>query len=281
MRIIKDISDMHTFSSKAKARGKTISFVPTMGVLHEGHLSLVEAARKKSEIVVVSIFVNPIQFRPNEDFKNYPRDLKADKMLLQNYHIDVLFLPDASKMYPEGFKTSVGVEEFSKKMCGKSRPEHFKGVATVVAKLFNIVKPDHAFFGEKDYQQLLIIKRMVKDLSFDLKIHGLPTVREFDGLAMSSRNKYLNEKQRKSALILYKALQLAKQEINNGGEDPQKILLRMRSLIGTEPTVRLDYVVIADPETLEDAKKLKGKLLIALAAQLGSARLIDNLIVKI
>jgi len=277
MRLIKNIADMHMFSSKAKARGKTIAFVPTMGFLHEGHLSLVEAARKKAEIVVVSIFVNPIQFGPNEDFNRYPKDLNHDKNLLSNYDIDVLFMPEARQMYPEGFKTSVEVADLSKKMCGRNRPEHFKGVVTVVAKLFNIVKPDFAFFGEKDHQQLLIIKKMAKDLSFDIKIFGLPIVREFDGLAMSSRNKYLNEKQRKSALVLYRALMLAKEEIDNGEKDIQKILLRMRSLIGTEPTIRLDYVVIADPDTLEEVKTLKGRLLIALAAQLGPARLIDNI----
>jgi len=271
---------MHAYSLRMKTRGKSIGFVPTMGYLHEGHLSLVEAARKKSDIVIVSIFVNPTQFGPSEDFSRYPRDLRRDKKLLQNYHIDVLFIPEVSKIFPAGFRTFVEVEELSKKMCGRSRPTHFRGVTSIISKLFNIVVPDHAFFGEKDYQQLIIIKRMVEDMDFQIEVFGLPTVREFDGLAMSSRNKYLNEKERKTATILPRALQLAKKEIEGGERDKQKILLRMRSLIGSEPTVRLDYVVMANPKTLEEVKKIKGELLIALAANLGKARLIDNIFVK-
>lgn len=281
MREIRDIKEMRSYSLKMKGRGKTIGFVPTMGYLHEGHLSLVEAARKKADIVVVSIFVNPIQFGPREDFSRYPRDLKRDKKLLKNFDIDVLFLPETSQMFPEGYKTYVEVEELSKKMCGRSRPTHFRGVTTVVAKLFYIVHPDYAFFGEKDFQQLVIIKRMVKDLNLPVEIISLPTVRDFDGLAMSSRNEYLNPKERKSATILYRALTLAKEEIERGERDPRRILLRLRSLIGCEPCVRIDYVVIVDPETLEEVKEIKGKVLIALAAYIGKARLIDNMVVEV
>lgn len=263
-----------------KARGKSIGFVPTMGCLHEGHLSLVEAAKEKADIVVVSIFVNPIQFGPSEDLARYPKDSKRDMKLLKNFDVDVLFLPAASDLYSEGFKTYVEVEGLSKKMCGRSRPGHFRGVTTVVAKLSNIVAPDCAFFGEKDFQQQVIIKRMVRDLNLPIEIISLPTVREFDGLAMSTRNKYLTSKERKAAAILYQALSQAKKQIENGGRNPRKILLRLRSLIGTESAIRLDYAVIVDPETLEELKKIKDQTLIALAASIGKARLIDNLVVK-
>ena len=280
MRIIKELKEMHSYSLKAKRRGKTIGLVPTMGYLHEGHLSLVAAAREKSELVVVSIFVNPAQFSPAEDFSRYPRDLKRDKKLLRNFDVDVLFLPEAGKMYPEGYKTYVEVDGLSRKMCGRTRPAHFRGVTTIVAKLFNIVLPDFAFFGEKDFQQQIIIKRMARDLNLPIEVPALPIVREYDGLAMSSRNKYLTPKEREKATILYKALCLAKREIENGERDANKILFRLRSLIGTVPSLRLDYVIIANPETLEETKKIKGKLLIALAGHLGKARLIDNIIVE-
>lgn len=271
---------MHDYCLKMKARGKTIGFVPTMGALHDGHLSLVEAARKKSDIVVVSVFVNPLQFGPSEDFAQYPRDLKKDLNLLKNFEVDILFLPKEADMHPKGYKTYVEVEGLSKKMCGRSRPDHFRGVTTVVAKLFNIILPDFTFFGDKDFQQQVIIKQMVKDLILPIEIINLPTVRDFDGLALSSRNKYLNPKERKSAIIIYKALSQVKQEIEKGEKDLRKILLRIRSLIGTEPSIRLDYVVIVDPETLEEKDKIKGKMLIALAACLGKARLIDNVLVE-
>jgi len=271
---------MHSYSIKAKRRGKSIGLVPTMGYLHEGHLSLVEAARKKADLVVVSIFVNPAQFGPGEDFSRYPRDLNHDKKLLSNFEVDVLFLPGAPEMFSGEHRSYLEIEALSKKMCGRSRPTHFRGVATVVAKLFNIVAPDYAFFGEKDFQQLVIIKRMVKDLNFPSQIIGLPTVREFDGLALSSRNKYLKPKERKTAAVLYQALSLAKKEIEKGEKNPQKILARMRSLISAAPGVRLDYIVIAHPETLEELKKIRGKVLVALAAYLGKARLIDNMVIE-
>jgi pantoate--beta-alanine ligase len=280
MRTIKDIPGMHSYSAKMKRRGKSIGLVPTMGYLHEGHLSLVEAARKKADLVVVSIFVNPTQFGPEEDFSRYPRDLAHDKKLLSNFDVDVLFLPEAPEMFSGEHQSYVEIEELSKKMCGRSRPTHFRGVTTVVAKLFNIVAPDYAFFGKKDFQQLVIIEKMAKDLNFPIQIIRLPTVREFDGLALSSRNKYLKPKERKTAAVLYQALSLAKNEIEKGERNPQKILQHLRSLIGAAPGVRLDYIVIAHPETLEEVKKIKGKVLVALAAYLGKARLIDNMVIQ-
>jgi len=279
MREISDVREMRLYSQKAKSHDKIVGFVPTMGALHEGHLSLVAEAEKRADVAVVSIFVNPIQFGPGEDFVRYPRDLGKDRKLLKNFDIDVLFLPKTAEMFPEGFKTYVEVEGLSKKMCGRSRPTHFRGVTTVVSKLFNIVCPELAFFGEKDYQQQLIIKQMVRDLNLPVEIISLPTVREFDGLAMSSRNAYLSPKERKSATILYKALLLAKEEIERGEKDIRRIIFRIRSLIATEPPVRLDYVMMVDPETLGEVKKLKGKVLVALAAYIGKTRLIDNLTV--
>jgi pantoate--beta-alanine ligase len=279
MREIKDPKEMYLYSRKAKSHGKKVGLVPTMGALHEGHLSLVEEARKRADTVVVSIFVNPIQFGPSEDLARYPRNLGSDKKLLRHFDVDVLFMPEARTVYPEGFKTFVEVEGLSKKLCGRSRPTHFRGVTTVVAKLFNMVCPDIAFFGGKDYQQQIIIKRMAKDLDFPVEIVALPTVREFDGLAMSSRNAYLTQKERRSALILYRSLCLAKEEIGKGEKDPRKILFRIRSAVGTEPSVRLDYVAMVDPETLEEVRKIKGKVLVALAAYLGKTRLIDNMMI--
>jgi pantoate--beta-alanine ligase len=231
-------------------------------------------------VVVVSIFVNPAQFGPGEDLARYPRNLTNDKKLLRNFEVDVLFLPEANKIYPKGHKTHVEVEGSSKIMCGRSRPTHFRGVTTVVAKFFNIVCPDYAFFGEKDFQQLVIIKEMVKDLNFPVEIIGLPTVREYDGLAISSRNKYLSPQERGAATVLYQALSLAKKEIERGEKNSRKILLKMRHLIEAKASVKLDYLVMVHPETLEELKRIKGKVLIALAAQVGSARLIDNLLVK-
>jgi len=279
MREIKDLKEMRLFSEKAKSHGKKVGFVPTMGALHEGHLALVEAARRQCDIVVVSIFVNPTQFSPNEDLSRYPRNIRRDKNQLKHFDVEVLFIPDADAIYPGGYKTYVEVEKLSKKLCGRSRPAHFRGVATIVAKLFNIVAPDVAFFGEKDYQQLLIIRQLTRDLNWPIKIVPVPTVREFNGLAMSSRNAYLTAKEKKSATILYRALCLAKTEIEGGGKDMSRIIFRMRSLIGTEPGINLDYLLAVDPTSLEEARSVKGKILFVLAAQVGKARLIDNLVV--
>jgi len=280
MRTIKDAKTMYSYSRKMKNRGKSIGFVPTMGALHEGHLSLIEEAKKKCDIVVVSIFVNPIQFGQGEDFKSYPRSHKKDTSFLNNLEVDALFLPSEKEMYGEGFLTSVEVDNLSKKLCGKTRPDHFKGVTTIVAKLFNIVDPDLAVFGEKDWQQLLIIKQMAKDLNFPVKIIGLPTVRAYDSVAMSSRNDYLTGQERERATSLYKILLEAKALIETGEKNPHKILVRLRSMIGSVSLIRLEYLVLVDPKTLNEIKAVKGDILVAVAAKVGQTRLIDNLLVK-
>jgi pantoate--beta-alanine ligase len=280
VKIIKDPKEMHQFAFKAKARGKTIALVPTMGYLHEGHLSLIGAARAKADILVVSIFINPTQFSPSDDLASYPRDLKHDLKQLKNFEVDILFTPTTEQIYNPDHKTFIDVTGLAKRLCGVSRPSHFRGVATIVAKLFNLVLPDFAFFGEKDYQQQLIIKAMARDLNFPIEVISLPIVREYDGLAMSSRNKYLAAKEREQATILYKALCVAKEEIEKGEQNVHKVLFKMRSLIGTNPSIRLDYAAIVNPETLEEAKNLKGRVLVAIAAHLGKARLIDNLIIE-
>lgn len=254
MILIKSISKLQKLILKEKQHNKKISFVPTMGALHKGHLSLFRAARKKSDIVVVSIFVNPIQFGPNEDFKKYPRPFNSDKRLLRGSGVDILFNPNAKDMYPSGYSTYVNEERLSNTMCGLSRPGHFKGVCTVALKLFNIVQPDTAFFGQKDYQQALIIKRMVKDLNLPVKIEVMPTVREPDGLAMSSRNRYLSPEERKKAVLLYQSL------------------LRRKPLKG----FKLDYFAAVDKDTLKPAKK---PTLLVVAGWAGKTRLIDNVII--
>ncbi len=280
MRIIKTLNEMRSYSLRMKARGKNVGFVPTMGALHEGHLSLVKEARQRADVVVVSIFVNPLQFGPREDLARYPRDLKRDKKLLRNFDVDVLFLPEAKDLYPKGFGTYVEVEGLSRIMCGRSRPEHFRGVTTVVAKLFNIVAPDYALFGEKDFQQQMIIRRMVRDLDLPIQVISLPTVREFDGLALSSRNRYLSPRERKAAAILYRALSYARKDVESGERNAHRVLLALRNLIGTEPLIKLEYAVMVDPETLMEMKRIKDRVLIALAAHVGRTRLIDNLLVK-
>ena len=279
MREINNLSELSFFSRQARAHGKRIGFVPTMGALHEGHLSLVAEARKRCEVVVVSIFVNPLQFSPSEDLTKYPRNPGRDKKLLKELGVDVLFRPNADQLFPAGFKTFVEVEGLSQKMCGRTRPTHFRGVTTIVAKLFSLVMPDVAFFGRKDFQQQVIIRQMTQDLNLPVEIVVLPTVREFDGLALSSRNSYLTPKERQTALILYKALSLAQQLIVGGERDLNRIMYKLRSLIGTEPSVRLDYLAAVDPETLAEVKKLKGQVLFAVAAYLGKTRLIDNIII--
>lgn len=279
MREIKSPKEMYQYSLRQKSHEKRIGFVPTMGALHEGHLALIEAAKKRADIVIVSIFVNPIQFGPSDDLAHYPRNLERDKKLLKGFAVDALFVPEAKKILPSNFKSFVEVDNLSKKLCGRSRPGHFRGVTTIVAKLFNIVIPDVAVFGEKDYQQLLLIRQMTRDLDFPIEIVSVPTVREFDGLAKSSRNGYLNPRERKSAAILYKSLSFAQREIAGGERDLNKILFRMRAMIGSEPTMRLDYLTAVDPQTLEEVKHFQGKMLFAVAAHVGKARLIDNIIV--
>ncbi|MEO0225510.1 MAG: pantoate--beta-alanine ligase [candidate division WOR-3 bacterium] len=276
MKIIKKIEKMQRWSDRIRAQGKIIGFVPTMGYLHEGHLSLVKIARRSSDYVVVSIFVNPLQFGPKEDLGRYPRDFPRDKRLLKKLDVDVIFYPSVKEMYPQPSQTFVEVPELSKNLCGQSRPGHFRGVCTVVAKLFNIVKPHIAVFGKKDFQQLTIIEQMVRDLNFDIRIVAGPTVREWDGLAMSSRNTYLSEVEHKNATILYQSLVMAKRLVKRGEKDPGVIIDKMKKMI-TEKGGRIDYIKIVNRETLKDVKRVKKGDIIALAVFFGKTRLIDNI----
>lgn len=260
-----------------KKKGWKIGFVPTMGYLHEGHLSLVRESKKRSDVTVVSIFVNPKQFGPSEDYRVYPRDLDRDRALLEKEGVDLIFYPPVEVMYPEGYKTYVEVEDLQDKLCGKSRPGHFRGVCTVVLKLFNLVQPDEAYFGWKDAQQVIILKKMVEDLNVPVKIVPLPLVRDHDGLALSSRNTYLSPEERRAALVLKKSLDLAESLIRSGEKEASLIKQKMIDLISAEPLARLDYVEIVDLNTLEPLMKLEGQALIALAVFIGRTRLIDNL----
>ncbi len=281
MRIIKNIKEMQASSRSLLREGKTIGFVPTMGALHEGHLSLVRAARLDNDIVVVSIFVNPLQFGPHEDFERYPRDLEGDSEKLRKEGVDILFFPDMKEMYPSDFRTYVEVQGLSEKLCGAFRPGHFRGVATVVTKLFNIVKPSRAYFGAKDYQQTVIIKRLVNDLNMDIEVIVCPTVRESDGLAMSSRNLYLNPEERKAALVIYRTLQEVAGLIKKGERDAGALKMWMLKALGSEPLVSsIDYAGIYDPESLEEVSEIKGRVLIAIALRIGQTRLIDNIMVE-
>jgi pantoate--beta-alanine ligase len=279
MEVIQRIPQMKEVSRKARSEGKVIGLVPTMGFLHEGHLSLVREARKMADIVVVSIFVNPAQFAPTEDFDKYPRDVTRDAELLTSEKTDYIFLPKAEEMFPANYHTYVKVRDLSAKMCGVSRPDHFEGVTTVVLKLFHIVDPHFAYFGQKDAQQLVIIRRMIGDLNLDVEIVRLPIVREPDGLAMSSRNTYLSPEERKAATVLYRALQDAQKRVDEGERKSKALIKEIREIIESEPLARIDYISITDMTELKELKTLKGKSLIALAAYFGSTRLIDNIIV--
>ena len=281
MIVSRSINTIRTAVGKARKKSKRIGFVPTMGALHKGHLSLVKAARKECGFVTVSIFVNPIQFGPKEDFRSYPRNFKKDEMLLEAEGVDLIFYPSISGMYDRDFSVYVEEISLSRYLCGKSRPGHFRGVCTVVAKLFNIVQPDIAYFGQKDYQQAQIIKRMVKDLNFSLKVKVMPIVREKDGLAMSSRNKYLSIKERKDALCLYNSLMLASKMVKGGICSSATVVANMKKLIRNQaPYARIDYINIVNPGTLEEVKKIKGKVLAALAVYIGKTRLIDNMLLR-
>jgi len=280
MRIIRSLATMRRFAEQQRRQGRKIGFVPTMGYFHEGHLSLMRKARKECDLVVVSIFVNPTQFGPGEDLKAYPQDFARDRKLAEEVGVDVIFYPSAERMYPPDFSTFVEERRLSHYLCGISRPTHFRGVTTVVLKLFNIVQPDIAYFGRKDAQQAIIIKRMVRDLNLPVTIRVGQTVREPDGLAMSSRNKYLNPQQRQDALALYRSLLAAKNMIDMGEESCVKIKRTMRKMIKEKPAAVIDYVSIVDAETLEEVEKAEGRLLIALAVFFGKARLIDNIFVK-
>lgn len=259
-----------------KREGKIISLVPTMGYLHEGHLSLMKEARKLGDIVIVSIFVNPTQFGPNEDLDKYPRDFEGDEAKCEKESVDIIFYPTPENMYPENYQTYVDVLEVTKNLCGASRPTHFRGVTTVVAKLFNITLPDYAFFGEKDFQQLTVIKRMVSDLNFPVNIIGCPIVREDDGLAMSSRNKYLSKEERVQALCLYNSIKRVKELFENGEHNVSSLIKEARSIIDRESLANIDYIKIVDIETMEDVEKIEKDALIALAVKIGNTRLIDN-----
>ena len=280
MKVVDTIPRMSTLVKIFRKEGKSISLVPTMGYLHEGHLSLVKAARKHTDVVVMSIFVNPIQFGPKEDFEKYPRDLKRDEELATAAGVDIIFHPSANDMYPAGYSTYVNVERLTDGLCGALRPGHFKGVATVVAKLFEIIRPDIAYFGQKDAQQAIVIKKMAKDLNMGVEIKIMPTVREPDGLAMSSRNVYLSAGERKDALVLYEALKKAEELIGSGERDTKKIVKAMEGMIKSVPTAKIDYVSIVDTANLKEVRSITGEVLVALAAFIGHTRLIDNIILK-
>ncbi len=278
MRVVETVSEMQKLADEIRAQGKTIGFVPTMGYLHEGHLSLVRMARRENDIVVVSIFVNPTQFGPGEDYDRYPRDLKRDLALCEKEGVDVVFHPSVEEMYPQPYRTFVIVEEITEPLEGKSRPGFFRGVATVVAKLFNIVKPHRAYFGEKDYQQLLVVRQMVKDLNFPIEIVPAPTVREEDGLAMSSRNTYLNEHERKAATALFRGLMEAKKLYDLGERDAKRLVEACRKVLEMEPLVRIDYVEIRDAEDLRPIERVERPAFLGVAAFVGPARLIDGIV---
>lgn len=270
-----------TYLRKIQAGGKTVGLVPTMGYLHEGHLSLIRRAATENDLVVVSIFVNPIQFGPGEDLEKYPRDLNRDLQLSEAAGAQVVFTPSAQEMYGSDFRTYVHVKGLTDHLCGRSRPGHFQGVTTVVTKLFNIIRPDKAYFGQKDAQQALIIRKMVQDLNGDLEVIICPIVREADGLAMSSRNVYLSGDQRRQAAILYQALRAARQMIDAGERCAIRVIEEMTKLITSQPLAEIDYVAVVDANTLSDLSQLSGTILIAVAVRFGSTRLIDNIIVEV
>ena len=282
MEIINRRQRMSSVARKIRReQDRTIGLVPTMGALHEGHLSLVREARRMCDIVVVSVFVNPTQFAPGEDFEKYPRDLTKDTALLTDYNVDYIFAPMADEIYPKGFATYVNVEGLSEQLEGGSRPGHFRGVATIVTILLNTVRPDFAFFGQKDAQQALIIRRLVKDLAFDTEIVLLPTVREDSGLAISSRNLYLKGDEQQAAAVIHQALTRAKAAYKEGERSPGRLEILVRSTIELEPRARVDYVNVVDAETLEHLDKLDDRpILIAVAAYIGKTRLIDNTILN-
>ena len=280
MDVITDVKAMKAYVKAIKQRGETICLVPTMGYLHRGHLDLMRMGKSLADHLIISIFVNPTQFGPTEDLAKYPRDFEMDSRLSEGMGVECIFYPDAQGMYPSGYATYVDVEGITEGLCGVSRPTHFRGVATVVAKLFNIVEPDVAVFGEKDYQQLVVIKRMVDDLNMNVKVIAHPTVREDDGLAMSSRNKYLNPVQRKSALVLSRSLKLAQELVLSGEKDASRIRAAVVDMISSAPECTIDYVEIVDPDNLKCVEQIKGRAVMALAVKVGATRLIDNMELK-
>jgi pantoate--beta-alanine ligase len=280
MKIAHTIEEACAASRSARLSGKRVGLVPTMGALHEGHLSLVRAAKTQCDVVAVSIFVNPTQFGPSEDFSKYPRDFGRDQELLEREDADMVFAPSVDEMYPPGGVTYVTVEGLSERLCGRSRPGHFRGVTTVVSKLFHILEPDKAFFGQKDAAQVAVIRRMVRDLNFPVEIVVCPIVREPDGLAMSSRNAYLDPQQRDSALVLYRSLSRVQAMFKAGEREISRLLSAGKEMFVQEPSMRLDYLEIVDPENLEPVSDLSKPALVAVAAFVGSTRLIDNLVLK-
>jgi len=283
MKIIRTKDEMRAVSAKLRSEGRTLGLVPTMGYLHKGHVSLIKSSKKECDTTAVSIFVNPIQFGPSEDFNNYPRDTQRDTEIASKEKVDFVFIPEAKEMYNENHMSYVRVEKMDNVMCGKFRENHFRGVCTVVLKLFNIIKPDYAFFGEKDFQQLVIIKKMVKDLDVNVKIIGCETIREPDGLAMSSRNKYLSEKERKNAVILHNTILFAEEEIKKRYKDPEEIKKECLKILNLSEFIKkVDYFDLRDPETLEELKSTQSSpcnVLIAAAVYIGTTRLIDNKVV--
>jgi pantoate--beta-alanine ligase len=274
-RIVQDVTGTH------RMHGRSVGLVPTMGALHEGHLSLLRMCREENDVSVVSIYVNPTQFAPSEDRSRYPRDLEGDEEKLQRENVDILFLPDDSLMYPAVFSTYVEVEGLSQRLCGAFRPGHFRGVATVVAKLFNIVAPARAYFGQKDFQQALIIKRLVKDLNMGVEVVVCPTVREADGLAMSSRNRYLTQEQRNAAAVVYRSLLQAAEAVKSGIIDVGRLKELMRDTLRSEPLVsEIQYCSAYDPESLVDVEQIGSEALLAVALKIGNTRLIDNMLVR-
>ena len=280
MQLIKDIHEMQVMAEKTRQSGKKIALVPTMGALHEGHLSLMDYGREKADLLVVSIFVNPIQFGPKEDFEKYPRDLQADSLATGKRGVDIIFSPEAKTLYPEFFQTYVTVERVTQNLCGAVRPGHFRGVTTVVCKLFNIVKPHLAIFGQKDFQQVIVIQQMVRDLNMDVEVVGRPTIREADGLAMSSRNRYLSSEERASAQSLSLALKEAQVLFQKGERRTEVLLDRVTGLIGRYPETRIEYAKISHPRTLEELTFVKTQGVLTLAVWIGATRLIDNCLLE-
>jgi len=281
MKTITKAKEIHDAVKEEKSRGKSVGLVPTMGFLHEGHLSLVRESVQQTDVTVVSIYVNPAQFGPKEDLKEYPRDINRDTEILEAEGVDYIFSPGNEEIYPEGYKTYVEVHDMQDTLCGRSRPGHFRGVCTVVLKLFNIIEPDFAYFGQKDAQQAIILKRMVQDLNLGVKIEVLPIVREEDGLALSSRNAYLDQEERKAARVLSQSLEEAREMVKSGEQDSGQIISRMKEMISQEPRAKIDYVEIVDRENLNPVAKIEKEALAALAVFVGKVRLIDNMILKV
>ncbi|MDX9971859.1 MAG: pantoate--beta-alanine ligase [FCB group bacterium] len=277
MIVLRDPDSMREWSREQRRLGKTIGFVPTMGALHEGHASLMRAAARENDVSVLSIFVNPTQFGPNEDLDKYPRTFEADSRMAEEIGVAVVYAPTASAMYPDGYATYVAVERLTEGLCGRSRPTHFRGVTTVVTKLFLAVLPDKAYFGQKDAQQCAVIRRMTRDLDFGIEIVPMPIVREADGLAMSSRNRYLSPDERRRALVLSQALEAARRGMDAGERDPERVLADVRSRIVAAEGVELDYAELVDADDITPLDRIRGRVLLAVAARVGQTRLIDNI----